>query len=107
MEPARSAAWRNPRPHSNLAGLAHPSKERGLVNRRQFVISSGSACLAAAAARISVRAEPAPHYRCGARPATPSEDIQASRVIEALRAHGVTFRYKTVIPVRFHIIHVG
>jgi hypothetical protein len=78
------------------------------VNRRQFVISSGSAFLAAAAARIGrSRAEPAPHYRCGTRPATPSEDIQATRVIEALRTHGVTFRYKTVIPVRFHIVHVG
>jgi hypothetical protein len=78
------------------------------VNRRQFVISSACACLAAAAARIGrAGAEPSPHYRCGTRLATPSEDIQASRVIEALRAHGVNFRYKTVIPVRFHIIHVG
>jgi hypothetical protein len=78
------------------------------VNRREFVFSSASAALAAAAAPIGrARAELAPHYRCGTRPATPSEDIQAARVIEALRAHGVTFRYKTVIPVRFHIIHDG
>jgi hypothetical protein len=74
------------------------------VNRREFVISSASACLAAATARLA-RAAPAPHYRCGTAPSSPSEDIQAIRVIEALRTHGVTFRYKTVIPVRFHIIH--
>jgi hypothetical protein len=76
------------------------------VNRREFVISSASACLAATTAGLA-RAEPAPHYRCGTAPSTPSEDIQAIRVTEALRAHGVTFRYKTVIPVRFHIIHDG
>jgi hypothetical protein len=76
------------------------------VNRREFVISSASACLAAATARLA-RAEPAPHYRCGTALSTPSEDIQATRVTEALRAHGVAFRYKTVIPVRFHIIHDG
>jgi hypothetical protein len=76
------------------------------VNRREFVISSASACLAAATARLA-RAEPRSHYRCGTAPSTPSEDIQATRVTEALRAHGVTFRYKTVIPVRFHIIHDG
>ena len=78
------------------------------MNRREFVISSASACLAAAAttARLA-RSAPAPHYRCGTAPSTPSEDIQATRVTEALRAHGVAFRYKTVIPVRFHIIHDG
>jgi hypothetical protein len=76
------------------------------VNRREFVISSASACLAAATAGLA-RAAPAPHYRCGTAPSSPSEDIQAIRVIEALRTHGVTFRYKTVIPVRFHIIHDG
>jgi hypothetical protein len=76
------------------------------VNRREFVISSASTCLAAATAGLA-RAAPAPHYRCGTAPSSPSEDIQAIRVIEALRTHGVTFRYKTVIPVRFHIIHDG
>lgn len=76
------------------------------MNRREFVISSASACLAAATAGLA-RAAPAPHYRCGTAPSSPSEDIQAIRVIEALRTHGVTFRYKTVIPVRFHIIHDG
>jgi hypothetical protein len=76
------------------------------VNRREFVISSASAGLAAATAGLS-RAALAPHYRCGTAPSTPSEDIQATRVTEALRAHGVAFRYKTVIPVRFHIIHDG
>ena len=76
------------------------------MNRREFVISSASACLAATTARLA-RAAPAPHYRCGTAPSTPSEDIQATRVTEALRAHGVAFRYKTVIPVRFHIIHAG
>jgi hypothetical protein len=78
------------------------------VNRREFFISSASACLAAAVttARLA-RSAPAPHYRCGTAPSTPSEEIQATRVTEALRAHGVAFRYKTVIPVRFHIIHAG
>ena len=76
------------------------------MNRREFVISSASACLAATTARLA-RAAPAPHYRCGTAPSTPSEDIQATRVTEALRAHGVAFRYKTAIPVRFHIIHDG
>jgi hypothetical protein len=78
------------------------------VDRREFVFSSACACLAVAAARIGLaRAASASHYRCGTWPPTPSEDIQATRVIEALRAHRVTFRGKTVIPVRFHIIHVG
>ena len=78
------------------------------MNRREFVFSSACACLAVAAARIELaRATSASHYRCGTWPPTPSEDIQATRVIEALRAHRVTFRGKTVIPVRFHIIHVG
>jgi hypothetical protein len=79
------------------------------VNRREFVFSSAGACLAAAAAPIGLLgAAPAPeHYRCGTLPPTPSEEIQATRVIEALRSHGVRFRGKTVIPVRFHIIHVG
>ena len=78
------------------------------MNRREFVYSSACACLAATAARIGLaRAASASHYRCGTWPPTPSEDIQATRVIEALRAHRVTFRGKTVIPVRFHIIHVG
>jgi hypothetical protein len=76
------------------------------VNRREFVITSASACFAAASAGLA-RAATAPHYRCGTAPSTPSEDIQAIRVIEALRAHGVSFRYQTVIPVRFHIIHDG
>ena len=78
------------------------------MNRREFVFTSACACLAAAAALIGfARAASASHYRCGTTPPTPSDDIQATRVIEALRAHGVTFRGKTVIPVRFHIIHVG
>jgi hypothetical protein len=46
-------------------------------------------------------------YRCGTPPPTPSEDIQAKRVMDALKAHGVTFRGKTVIPIRFHVIHAG
>ncbi|HKQ55863.1 MAG TPA: hypothetical protein VJT12_08215 [Methyloceanibacter sp.] len=76
------------------------------MNRREFVITSASACFAAASAGLARAAAP-PHYRCGTAPSTPSEDIQAIRVIEALRAHGVSFRYQTVIPVRFHIIHDG
>jgi hypothetical protein len=77
------------------------------MNRREFVISSACICLAAATTARLARAAPAPHYRCGTAPSSPSEDIQATRVTEALRAHGVAFRYKTVIPVRFHIIHAG
>jgi hypothetical protein len=81
-------------------------KERVVVNRREFVFTSACACLAATTGLA--RAAPTPeHHRCGTLPPTPSEDIQATRVIEALRAHGVTFRGMTVIPVRFHIIHVG
>jgi len=46
-------------------------------------------------------------YRCGTPPPTPSEKIQANRVVTALRSHRVNFRGQTVIPVRFHIIHQG
>ena len=35
------------------------------------------------------------------------QEIQANRVMDALREHRVIFRGKTVIPIRFHIIHVG
>jgi hypothetical protein len=70
-------------------------------------LSSGCACLTAKIGAASA-ATPAPKlYRCGTPPPTPSEDIQANRVMGALREHGVTFRGKTLIPVRFHIIHVG
>ncbi|MGE3528653.1 MAG: hypothetical protein AB7G54_04410 [Methyloceanibacter sp.] len=77
------------------------------MNRREFVFCSACALAAGAVPRAFARAEPAPRYRCGTPPNTPSEDIQTTRVLETLRAHGVTFRVKTVIPVRFHIIHVG
>lgn len=77
------------------------------MNRREFVFCSACALAATAAPRTLARAASAPHYRCGTPPSTPSEDIQAARVLEALRAHGVTFRARTVIPVRFHIIHAG
>jgi hypothetical protein len=80
------------------------------VNRREFLFSSACACLATGAARIeTVRAGPALSpklYRCGTPPPTPSDDIQTNRVMDALREHRVTFR-KTVIPIRFHIIHDG
>jgi hypothetical protein len=77
------------------------------VNRREFLLSSGCACLTAKIG-AALAATPAPKlYRCGTPPPTPSEDIQANRVMSALREHGVTFRGKTLIPVRFHIIHVG
>jgi hypothetical protein len=76
------------------------------VNRREFLLSSGCACLTAKIGAAA--ATPAPKvYRCGTPPPTPSEDIQANRVMGALREHRVTFRGKTLIPVRFHIIHVG
>jgi hypothetical protein len=80
------------------------------VNRREFLLSSACACLATATAKIDpLFAEDAPAparlYRCGTPPPTPSAKIQANRVINALRAHRMNFRGKTVIPLRFHIIH--
>jgi hypothetical protein len=82
------------------------------VNRREFLMSSACACLATATAKIdSLFAEDAPAaprlYRCGTPPPTPAAKIQANRVINALRAYRVNFRGKTVIPIRFHIIHQG
>ncbi len=83
------------------------------MNRREFLMSSACACLATATTRVDalLAAEtPAPApilYRCGTPPPTPSEKIQASRVITALRTHRVNFRGKTVVPIRFHILHNG
>lgn len=81
------------------------------MNRREFLSSSASAGLAAMATKIGTAfgaPAPAPKlYRCGTPPPTPSEEIQANRVMDALKEHRVTFRGKTVIPIRFHIIHVG
>ena len=82
------------------------------MNRREFLMSSASAWLATGPAIGTALAAstPAPAtrlLRCGTPPPTPSEKIQVNRVIAALRAHGVNFRGKTVIPIRFHIIHSG
>ncbi len=80
------------------------------MNRREFLLSCTCACVTPRVAAIGpafAATTPAPKvYRCGTPPPTPSEDIQANRVMEALREHRVTFR-KTVIPIRFHIIHDG
>ena len=76
-------------------------------------MSSACACLATATAKVgAVFAQdtaPAPLKltRCGTPLPTPAEKIQARRVVTALRANRVNFRGKTVIPVRFHIIHEG
>jgi hypothetical protein len=82
------------------------------VNRRHFLTSSACACVAAATANVgsliaapllpaSVRAT-----RCGTKPPTPAEKIQASRVTTALRTNRVSFG-RTSIPIRFHIVHEG
>jgi Pregnancy-associated plasma protein-A len=83
------------------------------VNRRQFLMSSACTCLATATAKVdALFAQEAPAtapklYRCGTPPPTPAAKIQANRVITALRSYRVNFRGKTVIPIRFHIIHQG
>jgi len=85
------------------------------VNRRQFLMSSACACLATTTGNIgALLAREIPSadgsarlYRCGTPPPTPSEKIQANRVITALRTHRVNFRGTTVVPVRYHIIHKG
>lgn len=82
------------------------------MNRREFLMSSVSACLATktdigTALAAATPAQARRLSRCGTPPPTPSEKIQVNRVIAALRAHGVNFRGKTVIPIRFHIIHSG
>ncbi len=83
------------------------------MNRREFLMSTASACLATKAAKIGTAlgaATPAPALRlsrCGTPRPTPSEKIQVNRVIGALREYGITYRGKTVIPIRFHIIHSG
>lgn len=83
------------------------------MNRRQFLMSSACACLATATAKVDAlfaqeAAATAPKlYRCGTPPPTPAAKIQANRVITALRSYRVNFRGKTVIPIRFHIIHQG
>ena len=82
------------------------------MNRRQFLMSSACACLATTTAKIdTLLAQAAPTtarlYRCGTPPPTPSEKIQANRVVTALRAHRINFRGTTVVPVRFHVIHQG
>jgi hypothetical protein len=83
------------------------------VNRREFLMSSACACLATATAKVdALFAQDTPAIapkisRCGTPPPTPAAKIQANRVITALRAHRVNFRGKTVIPIRFHIIHQG
>lgn len=76
-------------------------------------MSSACACLATATAKVDAlfaqdTPAVAPKFsRCGTPLPTPSEKIQARRVVNALRAYRVNFRGKTVIPVRFHIIHQG
>jgi hypothetical protein len=75
-------------------------------------MSSACACLATAAKVDALFAQGAPAagariYRCGTPPPTPSEKIQANRVTNALRAARVNFRGKTVVPVRFHVVHQG
>jgi hypothetical protein len=76
-------------------------------------MSSACACLATATAKVATifaqDATPAPARltRCGTPLPTPSEKIQARRVVSALRANRVNFRGKTVIPVHFHILHEG
>lgn len=83
------------------------------MNRRQFLMSSACACLATTTAKIGAlfaqdaATTTAKLYRCGTPPPTPAAKIQANRVITALRAHRVNFRGKTVIPIRYHIIHQG
>ena len=83
------------------------------MNRRKFLTTSACACLATATTKVGdLFAEDKPPtttrlYRCGTPPPTPSEKIQANRVVAALRSHRVNFRGQTVIPVRFHIIHQG
>ncbi len=86
------------------------------MNRRQFLMSSACACLATAttakvgtllAREIPSADGSARLYRCGTPPPTPSEKIQANRVITALRSYRVNFRGTTTVPVRFHIIHQG
>jgi hypothetical protein len=81
------------------------------VNRREFLLSSACACLTTATAKAgAVFAQdnaPIPARRCGTPLPSPAEKIQARRVVSALRANRVNFRGKTVIPVRFHIIHEG
>ena len=83
------------------------------MNRREFLMSSACACLATATAKVDAlfaqdTPAVAPKFsRCGTPLPTPSEKIQARRVVNALRAYRVNFRGKTVIPVRFHIIHQG
>jgi hypothetical protein len=80
------------------------------VNRREFLMSSACACLATATAKIgAVLAQDKPPVQriCGTPLPTPAERIQARRVVNALRANRINFRGKTVIPIRFHIIHEG
>ena len=85
------------------------------MNRRQFLMSSACACLATTTAKIgTLLAREIPSadgsarlYRCGTPPPTPSEKIQANRVVTALRSYRVNFRGTTTVPVRFHIIHQG
>jgi Pregnancy-associated plasma protein-A len=83
------------------------------VNRREFLMSSACACLATATTKVdALPAADTPAYtpilyRCGTPPPTPSEKIQANRVITAFRTHRVNFRGKTVVPIRFHILHNG
>jgi hypothetical protein len=83
------------------------------VNRREFLMSSACAWLATATAKVDAlfAQEPpaiAPKIsRCGTPLPTPAAKIQANRVIAALRSYRVNFRGKTVIPIRFHIIHQG
>ncbi len=75
-------------------------------------MSSACACLATAATKIDpLFAEEKPftpiRYRCGTPPPTPSEKIQANRVTNALRTARSNFRGRTVVPIRFHVIHQG
>jgi hypothetical protein len=76
-------------------------------------MSSACACLAGSAIKVDAlfaQAAPASSariFRCGTPPPTPAQRIQNTRVVNALRSARVTFRGKTIIPVRFHIIHQG
>ena len=81
------------------------------MNRREFLMSSACACLATATAKIdplfAQDALAAPKRLCATPPPTPAAKIQANRVVNALRAHRMSFRGTTPVPVRWHIVHQG
>lgn len=81
------------------------------MNRREFLMSSACTCLATATAKIdplfAQDALAAPKRLCATPPPTPAAKIQANRVVNALRAHRMSFRGTTPVPVRWHIVHQG